>query len=133
MLGSRSLTLLFLMGLAWGAQAESVTDRAVKNKPHRLATNVVKQKDGSIIERLDRSALPTLKWEEGMPGTRAEWLARMIDPTRNGLILKRPQLFAEWLDAVTEPRVMTALATLVSDPETYPRTLNRLADPASSA
>jgi len=59
-----------------------------------------------------------------MPGTPAEWLARMIDPTRNGLIVKRPQLFAEWLDAVTEPRVMTALATLVLDPETYPRTLN---------
>jgi len=32
MLGSRSLTLLFLMGLAWGAQAELVIDRAVKNK-----------------------------------------------------------------------------------------------------
>lgn len=131
MFGMRTFTMLLLLGLAWGTRAESVADMAQKKKPQRLSINVVKQKDGSVIERLDLSTLSGAGREEGVPGTPAEWLARMIDPTRNGLIMKRPQLFAGWLDAVTEPRFMTALATIALDPGTYPKTLNRLADPAT--
>jgi hypothetical protein len=130
--GTRFFAVLFLLGLAWGTQAESGVDIAQKKKPAKLYVNTVKQTDGSVIERLDLSELPGAVREAGIPGTPAEWLARMIDPTRNGLIVKRPQLFAEWLDAVTEPRFMTALATVALDPGTYPRTLNRLADPATA-
>lgn len=130
--GTRHVAVLLLLGMAWGARAESGADFAQKKKPAKFSVNVVKQKDGSVIERLDLSAMPGAGRDEGVPGTPAEWLARMIDPTRNGLIVKRPQLLAEWLDAVTEPRFMTALATVALDPGTLPRTLNRLADPATA-
>jgi len=128
----RLIAVLFLLGLATIVWAESGVDVVQKKKPLKLSVNVVKQKDGSIIERLDISALPGAGRDEGVPNTPAEWLARMIDPTRNGLVVKRPQLFAQWLDAVTEPRFMTALATVAMDPGTYPRTLNRLADPGTA-
>ena len=124
--------VLLLMGLAWGVRAETVGELSQKRKPPKLTVNVVKQQDGSIIERLDMSTLSGQTRDEGIPTTPAEWLARMIDPTRQGLVVKRPQLFAEWLDAVTEPRFMTAVATVVLDPGTYPKTLSRLADPAAA-
>jgi len=132
MSGTRFFAVLFLLGLAWGARAESGADFAQKKRPVKLSVNVVKQKDGSVIDRLNLSTLSGANRDEGVPGTPAEWLARMIDPTRNGLVVKHPQLLAEWLDAVTEPRFMTALATVALDPGTYPRTLNRLADPATA-
>ncbi len=55
----------------------------------------------------------------------------MMDPTRNGLAAKHPALFAEWLDAVTEPRFMTALATVAMAPDTYSKTLGKAVDPAT--
>jgi hypothetical protein len=132
MVEMRLFIVLFLSGLAWSVHAESGADLAQRKKPAKLSVNIVKQKDGSIIERLDLSTLPGGNREEGIPTTPNEWLARMIDPTRNGLVVKHPQLLAEWLDAVTEPRFMTALATVATDPGTLPRTLNRLADPATA-
>ncbi len=130
--GTRVFVVLLLQGVAWGALAEQGGHQALNKKPARLSVNIVKQKDGSVVERLDMSTLPGANREGEIPGSPAEWLARMIDPTRNGLVVKHPQLFAEWLDAVTEPRFMTALATVALDPATFPRTLNRLADPATA-
>lgn len=130
--GTRLFAVLFLLGLAWGAWAESGADVIQKKKPGKLSVNIVKQKDGSIVERLDLSALSGGNREDAIPATPTEWLARMVDPTRNGLVVKHPQLLAEWLDAVTEPRFMTALATVAMDPRTYPRALDRLADPATA-
>jgi hypothetical protein len=130
---TRPVSVLCLVGLAWGAYAESGGDLAQQKKPSKFSVNIIKQKDGSVIERLDLSVLPSSIRDEGLPSTPAEWLARMIDPTRNGLVVKRPQLLAEWLDAVTEPRFMTALATMAMDPGTFPGTLNRLTDPATAS
>lgn len=132
MRGTRLISLVLLLGVAGGAWAEAVGEFAQKKKPSRLTVNVVKQKDGSVIERLDQSALPSVARDDSVPGTPAEWLARMIDPTRHGLVVKHPELLAEWLDAVTEPRFMTALATVAMNPETYPMTMSRLADPATA-
>jgi len=42
---------------------------------------------------------------------------------------KDPRLAAQWLDAVTEPRVMTALATMAAQPESYPRTMGNFFRP----
>jgi hypothetical protein len=131
-LGTRFIAALLLLGLACVVQAEPAGELTLKKKPAKLSINIVKQKDGTIIERLDLSAMPAASRDDGVPGTPNEWLARMIDPTRNGLVVKRPQLLAEWLDAVTEPRFMTALATVAMDPSTYPKTLNRMADPATA-
>src|SRR3989339_1558312 len=75
----------------------------------------VVRSDGSVVDRL---AIPNsatsyaARMQAGIPGSPEAWLARMLDPTRNGLAAKNPALFAEWLDAVTEPRFMTALATV---------------------
>ncbi len=67
--------------------------------------------------------------EEIRPALTEEWLQRVLDATRNGLPLKQPEAFIEWLDAVSEPRFMTALATVAVDPAAYPRVLGRAIDP----
>ena len=124
--------VLLSLGVVKAGLAEVGVDAAQTRKPVRLSVSVVKQKDGSMVDRLDLSVLPASSRDGRIPSTPAEWLDRMIDPTRNGLILRQPHLFAEWLDAVTEPQFMTALATVALDPETYPKTLNRLVDPATA-
>ena len=131
--GLRLIAVLLLLGLAWSTRAESGADHGQNRQSGRFSVNLIKQKDGSVIERLDVSELPGVGREEGIAGTPAEWLTRMVELTGNGPAMKRPQLFAEWLDAVTEPRFMTALATVASDPGSFPRTLNRLADPATGS
>lgn len=68
----------------------------------------------------------------GMPATPEAWLAQMLDARRNGAAFKDPAAFAEWLDAVTEPRFMTALATVAADPATYPKVLSDAIDPAAA-
>lgn len=68
----------------------------------------------------------------GLPGTPEAWLAQMLDARRNGAAFKDPAAFAEWLDAVTEPRFMTALATVAADPATYPKALSDAIDPAAA-
>lgn len=128
--GPRLIAVLLLLGLAWSTRAESGPELARK-KPPRLSVNLIAQKDGSVIERLEMSELPGVVREEGIAGTPAEWLTRRVELSRSGRAMTRPQLFAEWLDAVTEPRFMTALATVAWDRGTFPRTMNRLADPAT--
>jgi hypothetical protein len=130
--GLRFRSVLLLLGLAWGAHAEPGPDSAQNGKPSRFSINLIKQPDGSVIERLDLSALGVGR-EAGIPGTPAEWLLRIVAMTRNGVVKNRPQLFAEWLDTITEPRSMTALATVAVEPSAFPRTLSRLPDPAAAS
>lgn len=130
--GPRLTVMLLLVGLSCFARADAGADALEKRKPAKPAVISIKQKDGSVIERLDLTALPGSLKDDHMPASPEEWLSRMLDPTRNGLILKQPKRFAEWLDAVTEPRFMTALATVALDPNSYPKTFNRLLDPATA-
>lgn len=67
-----------------------------------------------------------------LPATPEEWLLRMLDANRNGLAFKHPEAFIEWLDGLSEPRFMTALATVALDPNTYPRVLGRGIDPSTA-
>lgn len=60
------------------------------------------------------------------------WLEQMLDGRRNGVAFKDPSAFAEWLDAITEPRFMSALATASLDPNTYPKALSDAMDPATA-
>lgn len=124
--------MLLILGFACMTRASASDDSVRVGKPVRQGSSGIKQVDGSIIDRLDTVARDRVAGEEQVPATPEEWLARMLDPTRNGLILKRPKLFAEWLNAVTEPRFMTALATVAMDPNSYPRTFTRFLDPATA-
>lgn len=67
-----------------------------------------------------------------LPASPEAWLARMLDATRNGSAFKDPNAFAEWLDAITEPRFMTALAATAVDPSTYPNAMANAIDPAAA-
>lgn len=96
-----------------------------REAPVKQAVKVVRQADGSVMDRL---VMPVSKG----PAAPEEWLQRMVDPTRNGLACKDPQAFQEWADSVTEPRFMTALASMALEPGTYPQALNRLFDPATA-
>jgi hypothetical protein len=66
------------------------------------------------------------------PPTPEAWLAKMLDGKRNGAAFKDPAAFAEWLDAITEPRFMTALAVVASEPGTYPKIMADAIDPAAA-
>lgn len=129
--------LVALLGLyfcaVFGAEADSAIEPVL---PARHSIQVVVRPDGSVIDRL---ALPNnaqvspriTARPAGTPASPEAWLVRMLDPTRNGLAVKHPELFAEWLDAVTEPRFMTALASVAISPETYSKTLGKAVDPAT--
>lgn len=67
-----------------------------------------------------------------LPATPEAWLAQMLDAKKNGVAIKDPAAFAEWLDAVTEPRFMTALASVAVDPATYPKAMADAIDPAAA-
>lgn len=67
-----------------------------------------------------------------LPATPEAWAERMLYSGRNGAAVKDPAAFAEWLDAVTEPRFMTALASVAADPATYPKALSSAIDPAAA-
>lgn len=67
-----------------------------------------------------------------LPATSEAWLAQMLDAKKNGVAIKDPAAFAEWLDAVTEPRFMTALASVAVDPATYPKAMADAIDPAAA-
>ena len=123
------LTVALAFGLSAGAHAKPGDAAASPG----LAVKSVKQADGSVMERLalfdGGDAAPA---SDGLvPQGSEAWLRRMLDPTQNGLALKYPELFAEWLDAITEPQFMTALATVAMTPETYPRAMGKLIDPAT--
>jgi len=116
------------------AQADSDIEPAI---PAKQSIQAVIRADGSVVDRLSllnstkTTSLKSAPRQGGLPASPEAWLARMLDPTRNGLAVKHPELFAEWLDAVTEPRFMTALASVAVTPETYSNTLGKVADPAT--
>ncbi|MBI5330325.1 MAG: hypothetical protein HZB71_06905 [Betaproteobacteria bacterium] len=113
--------------LAWGMLAPAAQaagqERTVRQT--KVAVKAVQRADGSVVDRLDMAA-------RKLPVRPEEWPQRMADPTRNGTACKDPKAFAEWLDATTEPRFMTALATMAMDPNTYPKALGQLFDPATA-
>jgi len=126
--------------------APSLTEApATINHAHKLEIQAITRADGSIIDRitlpksLTKSAAkstraasnPAAPRQQDLPDSTEAWLARMMDPTQNGLAGKNPEAFAQWLDAVTEPRFMTALAAVALKPETYAGSLGKMVDPAT--
>lgn len=69
---------------------------------------------------------------EMLPRSSQAWLDQMLDTSRNGAAFKDPQAFVEWLDAITEPQFMTALATASISPDKYHRALSSLVRPETA-
>ncbi len=117
-----------------GTLAEPSQASTLKKPVKRLTERVVRA-DGRIVDRLaEFSSTKFISAEDPkgvIPATPEAWLSRMLDPTRNGLVAKHPELLAEWLDAITEPRFMTALASVAMSPESYANTLGKMVDPAT--
>lgn len=128
LMGLRAVFAWVLMGVSLASAADSLPEMGAKVRLTKPAVHLVKQKDGSVVERLDLAALG----QRRQTAPAYDWLRQVMDPALNGLSIQQPDAFAEWLDAVTEPRFMTALATLALDPDTMPKTLNQLSDPATA-
>lgn len=133
MFGHQALILtLLLFGFSLGAQGEAGSARAQAKaaKSTRLAVQKVRQKDGTVVVRLDMKAAPlagNVKGARKAPVVSERLPAEIPDavPTRNS------QLMDQWLDAVTEPRFMTALATVALSPGSGSRELNKTIDPTN--
>jgi len=105
-------------------------------RPVKRVTETVVRPDGLVVDRLvefnPAKSLHQDSRHSDIPATPEAWLARMLDPSKNGLVVKHPELLAEWLDAVSEPRFMTALASVAMTPETYANSLGKMVDPATA-
>lgn len=132
MFGRQALIFsLLTFGLSLGAQGatEPVRARAKASKPAKLAVKKVRQKDGSIVMRLNMPAKAVsgkaapapgaLGFPEDRPQTRQE-----IERAKYSLLMD------QWLDAITEPRFMTALAAAAIDPGAEPKVLSSTIDPS---
>jgi len=80
-----------------------------------------------------RLRLPTHQATPGsQPRNGRECLESMLDAPPVGSAFRSPQEFVEWLDAITEPQFMTALATASVDAGTYRRALSGLVRPETA-
>lgn len=133
MFGRQALIIALLsFGLSPVAQGatEPVRARAKAGKPVKLKVKTVHQKDGSVVVRLK---MPT----KAVPRKAA------ADQGASGFLEERPQTRQEierskdtqrmeqWLDAITEPRFMTALAAVAMDPDAEPKVLSHVIDPSN--
>jgi hypothetical protein len=111
------------------------TQTSAMKKPLKRLTERVVRPDGRVVDRLTEfNSVKSIASEDqqgAVPATPEAWLSRMLDPTRNGLVAKHPELLTEWLDAITEPRFMTALASVAMSPDAYANTLGKMVDPAT--
>lgn len=112
------------------APAHAETPARASEKARAPATVRV---DGDMLRlHLPASIASLQPSRKDLPRSSQEWLDQMLDSTRNGAAFKDPQAFVEWLDAITEPQFMTALATATIDPKTYPRALSTLIRPETA-
>lgn len=64
-----------------------------------------------------------------LPAAPEEWVVRLLEAGRDGRVSRHPEAFSAWLEAINEPRAMTALATLPQT-DAPARTAGRHIDPA---
>lgn len=137
MLGRWALAFtLLIFGLSLDAQAATGTARArakVSKAGKKLTVKKVRRMDGSVVVRLD---MPGATQKENFAnastqtGTVNEPRVAGIGPAQAGVLAKNSQIMNRWLDAVTEPRFMTALAAVAMEPGAEPKVLNHGIDPA---
>lgn len=134
MLGRLALVFtLFALGLSLDVQAANDAVRPRVNaakKAQKFVVKKVRRKDGSVMVRLD---LPVnqIQRVSATAGNPADATAPApANPDRAGSQAKDTQVMSQWLDAVTEPRFMTALATVALEPGSDAHVLNQGIDPA---
>lgn len=131
----QALTFTLLsFGLSLGAQGatELAHIQATTVKPAKLAVKKIRQRDGSVVVRLDmHSSSPSQKRNnrQGMPGSSYSESHPAV--TGDAVHAKNSQLMDQWLDAVTEPRFMTALATVAMSTGAEAKSLNKAVDPTT--
>ncbi len=130
------LLTLLIFGLSLDVQAATGTARArakVSQAGHKLTVKKVRRKDGSVVVRLDMPAVASSgRTADAAPNPAAGdgALAGEVGPAQAIAQAKNSQIMNQWLDAVTEPRFMTALAAVALEPGAEPKALNRGIDPA---
>jgi hypothetical protein len=106
------LLLGFSLGIQAGIEPTRTSGKASKpSKPFKPGVKRVKQKDGSVVVRLQAMG-------------RHSRNSATVDPSASRI----PE---EWLDTLTEPRFMTALATVAIEPADHIRTGNGTIDPSA--
>lgn len=137
MFGRWALVLtLLVFGMSLDVQAAPRAVRAqakVSKSGHRLTVKKVRRKDGSVVVRLD---MPASTSSAGLADAAAN--PAISDMPRAGdagqaqanVLAKNSHIMNQWLDAVTEPRFMTALAAVAMEPGAEAKALNQGIDPA---
>ncbi len=124
---------LLALSLSLGARAEEVKVRkgGELEKRAELPTQRVRQKDGSVMLRLalPKSAKKAPAKARSLPmPERAEPGAQFFPGADSGP--ERSAALQAWLEAVAEPRVMTALAAVAMQPGVPVHSLGGQPDPA---
>ncbi len=122
--------MVLMMATSLNAWAEATPLRA----PHKAGkavppvTKLVKQKDGSVVIRL---AMPKQARSKNAKSTsHTATVQGATAPAIGGTSEKGIPDIQEWLDAVAEPRFMTALASVAMEPGITARAMNKPIDPA---
>lgn len=137
MLGRWALIFtLSVFGLSPHTQAVAGTTPVRAKVPKigkKLMVRKVRRQDGSVVVRLN---MPGPVTSDGItPASSSNTvvnkpLAGEMDSAPGNLQAKNSQIMNQWLDAVTEPRFMTALAAVALDPGAGPKALDHGIDPA---
>lgn len=124
MLGRQALLLsLMTFAVSLAAQGASGSDHAAKAaRPAKLTVKNVRQKDGSVMLRL---TLPN-KMARARTGHSATELPQTLAESDLAPPVNKMD---QWLDAVTEPRVMSALAAIALEPSVEAKGLAQNVDP----
>lgn len=96
---------------------------AAEKKARPQTATQVRHEDGRVVERL---VLPPSRNDTpGEQPVAAEiWARRSLDPAWMAELAKNPKLFSQYLDALTEPRFMTALATLSTQGQAHTQSVD---------
>ena len=118
--------LILLLGLGWGIQPVHAAGpgRAKAAKP---PVKQVRQKDGSVMVRLDLKAAARSVRSRGA----ARVSPALAPQPADSPLAQQARLMEQWLDAMTEPRLMTALAAVAIEPGADARAVYRTLDPTT--
>jgi hypothetical protein len=132
MFGRQALIIFVLtLGVSLGAQgaAEPARGRTKALKPAKMAVKKVRLKNGGIVVRLNMPAKAHPGTAGKGQGTSAYQEDHQPSP-EDSERAKKSQLMDQWLDAVTEPRFMTALAAVATNPSIESKAIGQTIDPS---
>ena len=115
-----SAYLGIVLSLSVAAPGFAATEFGVR-KAHPVNTQVVKQPDGSVVERLALTSTPA-RWPR--------WISPINVGTVPDSVSEQSQRLGAWLESVTEPQAMTALAAIPGAPRDAGQKLPDMVDPA---